>query len=64
MQNLQLLIYIDMKEGGGAPERIRTSDLPLRRGPRYPAVPPEQYFRRVNSNIAFGISLNKYNLVY
>ena len=24
----------------GAPERIRTSDLPLRRGPRYPAVPP------------------------
>ena len=26
----------------GAPERIRTSDLPLRRGPRYPAVPPGQ----------------------
>lgn len=24
----------------GAPERIRTSDLSLRRGPRYPAVPP------------------------
>jgi hypothetical protein len=24
----------------GVPERIRTSDLPLRRGPRYPAVPP------------------------
>ena len=24
----------------GALERIRTSDLPLRRGPRYPAVPP------------------------
>jgi hypothetical protein len=23
----------------GPPERIRTSDLPLRRGPRYPAVP-------------------------
>jgi hypothetical protein len=24
----------------GAPDRIRTCDLPLRRGPRYPAVPP------------------------
>ncbi len=24
----------------GAPGRIRTCDLPLRRGPRYPAVPP------------------------
>lgn len=24
----------------GVPERIRTSDLPLRRGLRYPAVPP------------------------
>ena len=26
----------------GAPRRIRTSDLPLRRGPRYPAVPWER----------------------
>jgi len=25
----------------GAPGRIRTCDLSLRRGPRYPAVPPE-----------------------
>ena len=24
----------------GAPDRSRTCDLPLRRGPRYPAVPP------------------------
>lgn len=24
----------------GVPERIRTSDLPLRRGLRYPSVPP------------------------
>lgn len=24
----------------GAPGRIRTADLPLRRGPRYPTVPP------------------------
>lgn len=28
------------ENGAGAPERIRTSDLPLRRGSRYPAVPP------------------------
>lgn len=32
--------------GIGAPERIRTSDLPLRRGPRYPAVPPGRMHKR------------------
>lgn len=33
-KNLQPIDFI------GVPERIRTSDLPLRRGLRYPAVPP------------------------
>ena len=33
-----LALLVGIKNG--PPERIRTSDLPLRRGPRYPAVPP------------------------
>ncbi len=36
-------ICIDTQENKkiiGVPERIRTSDLPLRRGLRYPTVPP------------------------
>jgi hypothetical protein len=34
--------YFCFHKENGAPKRIRTSDLPLRRGPRYPAVPPGQ----------------------
>ena len=39
----------------GAPERIRTSDLPLRRGPRYPAVPPGRKTRKNNNYNKFMI---------
>ena len=39
------------KTAFGAPRRIRTFDLPLRRGPRYPAAPSGRKHRTMRSNI-------------
>ncbi len=40
MMVIRDFIFLDIVSRDGAPGRIRTADLPLRRGTRYPAEPP------------------------